>query len=95
MPLARGPAVGDQVPRAVGNTGAMTQDVSVAIIGPDFEPGVVRTAPLVDYFLHPILMPINAKKDGAFVGFSAGITFDQQFHNGHCKPRRARDMGDV
>jgi len=51
----------------------MSQDVDVAIICANLEPGVVRSVPLVEQFLDHVLTLIHPKADRPLIRFASGV----------------------
>ena len=69
----------------------MSKNVQVSVVGPDFEEMVVRAVPLIDDFLHEVLMFAKPKADGALVRLLAGVALHNQIHPVHCNAPVALD----
>jgi len=61
----------------------MTQDVLVAVVGPDFEEFMFRAVPLIDHFFHEILAVVQLKAERSLVRLVSGVTLDVQPHGLH------------
>src|SRR5271157_4115334 len=61
----------------------MAQDVEVAVICTDFVKGILRTVPLVQYFLDHVLVPVQSKANRPFVRRPPGIAIHFQLHPHH------------
>ena len=49
----------------------MTENVEVAVVGPELEEGVFGAVPLIDYFLYPVFVPVDTKNDRPLLGLIA------------------------
>jgi len=58
----------------------MSQDVQVAVICPDFVPGVFRPVPLVEQFLDHVFMLIHPKANRSFIRFPSRVALDLRSH---------------
>src|SRR5262249_19878961 len=59
-----------------------TDNVEIAIVGPDLEEHVLWAIPPIDHFLDHILVIVQLKAKGSLVCFATGITLNVQPH-GH------------
>jgi hypothetical protein len=58
----------------------MPQDIEMAVLGAHFVPGVVRTVPLIENVLDPILALLHAEADWPLLGLVGGITLYVNSH---------------
>ena len=54
----------------------MPEDVQVAVICPDFVPGVFRAVPLIEYFLDYVFVSIDSEPDRSFISFPSRVALD-------------------
>jgi hypothetical protein len=50
------------------HAGSGSEDVEVAIVGTDPEPGVSRAVRLIEHFLHTVFVPVDAENDWSLLG---------------------------
>ena len=59
----------------------MTENVDIAVIGPELEEHVFRAVPLIDYFFCKIFVRVQLEAMRCLVGLATGVTLN-------VKPRR-------
>ena len=68
------------MPRSIGRRCISAQDVEIAVIGMDFEKGVLRPVPLVQYLVDHIFVAVHTKAYWPFVRRPPGVAIHFQFH---------------
>jgi hypothetical protein len=59
----------------------MTENIQVAVIGPELEELMFGAVPLIDDFLHEILALVQLKAKRSLVGLTTGVTLNVQPHD--------------
>ena len=71
------------MPGSIGCRCLSAQDVEIAVISMDFEKGILRAVPLIEYFLDQIFVPVETKPKRPFVRRTPGIAIHFQLHLFH------------
>jgi hypothetical protein len=58
----------------------MANDVEVAIVGPDFEEGMIGAVPSIDHLLDLVFVIVQLKAKWSLVGLATGITLNVEPH---------------
>jgi hypothetical protein len=58
----------------------MTENVEVAVVGANFEEGMLGSVPLIDYFLDKIFAMIQSKAEWPLVALAARVALDMHLH---------------
>lgn len=58
----------------------MANDVEIAIVGTDFEEGMIGAVPSIDHVLDHIFVIVQLKAKWSLVGLATGITLNVQPH---------------
>lgn len=58
----------------------MPEDVQVAVICPDFVPGVFRAVPLIEHFLDYVFVFIDSEADRSFISYPSRVALDLHPH---------------
>src|SRR4051812_23227130 len=58
----------------------MTENIKVAVVGPKLDEFMFRAVPLIQNFLHEILVIVQLKPKWSLVSFATGVTLNVQPH---------------
>lgn len=76
---------------------SVSEDVQIAVIGANFEVGIVGAVPLIQHLFDEVVAIAKAEADRSFVGLLAGVAFDVQVHSSQfcliCQSMSERRLG--
>jgi hypothetical protein len=64
------------MPRTLWRRCVLPQDVEIAVVRADFEEGIMRAIPVVEYLINQVFVPAKSKPNRPFFRFSAGIAIN-------------------
>jgi hypothetical protein len=71
----------DQIPPSAWFRRVPFKDVDISVICAHFVPGVLRSVPLIQNFVHDIFVIIDTEPDGSLFRLITRVALNAQFHN--------------
>jgi len=73
-----------KLPLPIRHRCLMTQNVKVAVVGTELEEFMFGAVPLIDDFLHEILVIVQLKAERSLIGLATGVALNVQVHRIQC-----------